>query len=88
MRPASGGAISVAPLLAGVRAGLRYVRNGTVSVRGRVGALIASEAGALVRSADGRPFPEDIRETQRAMIVACNEEDLAVLVAAVREAER
>jgi fructose-1,6-bisphosphatase/inositol monophosphatase family enzyme len=88
VRPGSGGAISVAPLLPGVRAGLRYVKNGTVSVRGRIGALISSEAGALVRAADGRPFPQDIRQPERAMLVACNEEDLGVLLAAVREAER
>jgi hypothetical protein len=67
---------------------LRYVKNGTVSVRGRIGALISSEAGALVRAADGRPFPQDIRQPERAMLVACNEEDLGVLLAAVREAER
>lgn len=88
VRPASGGAISVAPLLAGVRAGLRYVTAGNVSVRGRIGALIASEAGALVRAGDGRPFPDDIREPERAMLVACDEQDLGVLLEAVREAER
>ncbi len=87
VRPASGGAISVAPLLAGVRAGLRYVRGGSVSVRGRIGSLIASEAGALVRAADGGPFPDDIRQPARALLVAGNDEDLGVLVAAVREAE-
>ncbi|MGI9590574.1 MAG: inositol monophosphatase family protein [Myxococcota bacterium] len=88
VRPASGGAISVAPLLTGVRAGLRYVRSGNVSVRGRVGALVASEAGALVRTAEGTPFPENIRQPERALLVACHEQDLQVLVEAVREVER
>lgn len=89
VRPASGGAISVAPLLAGVRAGLRWVRTGSrnVSVRGRIGALIASEAGALVRDGSGAPFPDDIRQVERALLVACSEEDVAVLLDAIRQAE-
>ena len=88
VRPASGGAISVAPLLDGVRAGLRYVPGGTVSVRGRIGGLIAAEAGAQVRTADGRPFPDDILQTERAMLIAGNDEDMNVLVEAVRRLER
>ena len=82
VRPASGGAISVAPLLSGVRAGLRWMSSGSVSVRGRVGGLIAAEAGALVCGSDGAPFPDDIRAPQSAMLVACNEDDLGVLIAA------
>ena len=78
----------MAPLLDGVRAGLRYVPGGTVSVRGRIGGLIAAEAGAQVRTADGRPFPDDILQTERAMLVACNDEDMNVLVEAVRRLER
>jgi len=88
VRPASGGAISVAPLLAGVRAGLRYVPAGNVSVRGRIGALISSEAGVRVCTADGSEFPDDIHATERALLIACNDEDLEVLVDAVREIER
>jgi fructose-1,6-bisphosphatase/inositol monophosphatase family enzyme len=88
VRPASGGAISVAPLLDGVRAGLRYVPSGSVSVRGRIGGLIAAEAGARVRAADGAPFPDDILQPERALLIACNDDDMGVLVDAVREAER
>jgi 3'(2'), 5'-bisphosphate nucleotidase len=77
--PASGGAISVAPLLPGIAAGLRFVRDGSVSVRGRIGALIAAEAGALVRVEDGSPFPDDIRAPARALLLAASEDDLGVL---------
>lgn len=87
VRPASGGAISVAPLLEGVRAGLRFVPRGSVSIRGRIGALISSEAGAMVRTAAGAPFPDDIRTPERAMLLASNEDDLGVLVDAARAAE-
>jgi len=77
--PACGGAISVAPLLPGVCAGLRWVGGGTVSIRGRVGALISSEAGALVRGENGEPFPDDIREPARALLLAADEADLVTL---------
>ena len=83
--PASGGAISVAPLLPGVRGGLRFVREGPmgVSIRGRIGALIAAEAGALVRAETGEPFPEDVRVPARALLVAADEPTLATLRDAV-----
>jgi len=84
--PASGGAISVAPLIPGVRAGLRFVRDGSVSVRGRIGTLIAREAGARVCSADGEPFPEQFREPESTLLVAADDEDLAVLKAAAAAA--
>ena len=86
--PGSGGALSVAPLIPGVRAGLRFVRGGSVSIRGRIGALIAREAGARVCAADGSPFPEDIREPADTLLVAGSDEDLAVLVAAAAAAKR
>ena len=42
-----GGAVSVAPLIPGVRAGVRWAGSETgVSIRGRIGVLIAREAGA------------------------------------------
>jgi fructose-1,6-bisphosphatase/inositol monophosphatase family enzyme len=81
--PASGGAISVAPLIPGVRAGIRWVPGGSVSVRGRIGALIAEEAGALVRGERGQPFPPNISTPERALLVAADEKDLAALCAAV-----
>lgn len=83
--PASGGAISVAPLVPGVRAGLRWVGSDPsgVSIRGRVGALISREAGALVRTETGEAFPLDLESHARALLVAGNEEDLQALREAV-----
>ena len=86
--PASGGAISVAPLLPGVRAGLRWVREGSVSTRGRIGALVAAEAGAFVRDERGAEFPDEIRAPARALLVASSAEDLEVLCAAASAAGR
>jgi fructose-1,6-bisphosphatase/inositol monophosphatase family enzyme len=78
--PASGGAVSVAPLIAGVRAGLRFVPSGSgISIRGRVGALISREAGAWVRGRGGAPFPDDMQSTAPALLVAAAEADLALL---------
>jgi fructose-1,6-bisphosphatase/inositol monophosphatase family enzyme len=78
--PASGGAVSVAPLIAGVRAGLRFVPSGTgISIRGRVGALISREAGAWVRGRGGAPFPDDMHSEAPALLVAASESDIAVL---------
>jgi fructose-1,6-bisphosphatase/inositol monophosphatase family enzyme len=86
--PASGGAIAVAPLVPGVRAGLRLAREnpGGVSIRGRIGALIAEEAGALVRCETGEPFPRDIEAEATALIVAGNREDLGALERALEAA--
>jgi fructose-1,6-bisphosphatase/inositol monophosphatase family enzyme len=77
---ASGGAISVAPLIPGVCAGLRLVRENPdgVSIRGRIGALIAAEAGALVMGATG-PFPDSIREPAEALLTAAAQPDLDAL---------
>jgi len=77
---AAGGAISVAPLIPGVCAGLRLVRENTegVSIRGRIGALISAEAGALVKSASG-PFPPELRTPAPALLIATNETILAHL---------
>lgn len=77
-----GGAISVAPLIPGVRAGLRLVAGqGGVSTRGRIGALITRSAGGLVVDENGRPFPESIDEPRRALIAAADERDATALVA-------
>ena len=78
--PSSGGAVSVAPLISGVRAGLRFVPSGNgISIRGRVGALISREAGAWVRGRGGAPFPEDMQSDAPALLVAATEADLALL---------
>lgn len=86
--PASGGAIAVAPLVPGVRAGLRLARESPqgVSIRGRIGALIAEEAGALVRCETGEPFPRDIEAKATALLVAGNREDLGALQRALEAA--
>ena len=77
---AAGGAISVAPLIPGVCAGLRLARENAegVSIRGRIGALISAEAGALVTGATG-PFPAEIRAPAPALLIATNENILAHL---------
>ncbi|NQZ98028.1 MAG: hypothetical protein HRU01_16075 [Myxococcales bacterium] len=78
--PASGGAISVAPLVPGVRAGLRLMRSTpSVSIRGRVGALVSAEAGALLQDETGAPFPVHMDARARALLVATNDADLTLL---------
>jgi myo-inositol-1(or 4)-monophosphatase len=85
----SGGAVAVAPLIPGVRAGLRVARGERgVSIRGRVGALIAREAGALVRGDDGMDFPLDLTTRTDTLRVACTEADLELLDAAVAKIKR
>jgi len=86
--PACGGAISVAPLIPGVCAGLRVATNDppNVSIRGRIGAMISAEAGARVCSETGAPFPRDIDEPARALIVAASSAHVEVLRSALAPA--
>ena len=85
--PASGGAISVAPLIPGVRAGIRLALDSDrISIRGRVGVLIAEEAGARVSCESGEPFPRGIHTAARALLVAANGDDLQVLQRALAAA--
>jgi fructose-1,6-bisphosphatase/inositol monophosphatase family enzyme len=86
--PACGGAISVAALIPGVRAGLRVATNAppNVSIRGRIGAMISAEAGALVRCETGAPFPSDIDAPARALLVASDAEALDSLQEALAAA--
>lgn len=80
-----GGAVSVAPLIPGVRAGLRLVAEGSsVSTRGRIGALITRCAGGLVTDEHGEPFPEDIDSPRRGLIATADAADAEVLAAALR----
>jgi hypothetical protein len=73
----SGGAISVAPLIPGVRAGLRLTKpSGSISIRGRIGLLISSEAGALMESEREERFPSRIDEPAQALLLAVTEEDM------------
>jgi len=79
-----GGAISVAPLIPGVRAGLRLAKPGqAISIRGRIGNVIARAAGALVADASGQPFPEALETPHRELLIAAGEADLAVLREAI-----
>jgi hypothetical protein len=73
----SGGAISVAPLIPGVRAGLRLPNpSDGISIRGRIGLLISSEAGAVMENQRGERFPSRIDEPARALLLAASEEDM------------
>ena len=76
-RPACGGAVAVAPLITGVRAGVRYAAGANgISVRGRIGVLIAREAGASVRAARGADFPGDLTTPAPVLAVAAVNDDL------------
>jgi fructose-1,6-bisphosphatase/inositol monophosphatase family enzyme len=74
-----GGAVAVAPLVPGVCGGLRVARSGAISARGRIGALIAREAGALVQRGDGEPFPEALAEGADSLVVAADPETARAL---------
>jgi fructose-1,6-bisphosphatase/inositol monophosphatase family enzyme len=87
VREGCGGAVALAPLIPGVRAGLRIARTApNISIRGRIGALIAEEAGALLRSETGEAFPRQLDAPARALIVASDEEDLRALEEALAAA--
>jgi hypothetical protein len=88
VRPACGGAISVAALIPGVCAGLRVATNDppNVSIRGRIGAMISAEAGAEVLCETGAPLPRDIDANARALLVASDPDDLAALQEALAAA--
>ena len=83
--PGCGGAIAVAPLVPGVRAGLRIAPDAEgISVRGRIGVLIAAAAGARVEDERGRPFPDAIEAPARALLVTASDADRELLRDAVR----
>jgi fructose-1,6-bisphosphatase/inositol monophosphatase family enzyme len=80
LAPACGGAIAVAPLIPGVRAGLRVAQRGKpVSWQGRIGALIARAAGACVEDERGEPFPERVDAPARALLVTASDADRDLL---------
>lgn len=72
--PAAGGAVAVAPLVPGVAGGLRVAPvnagPGGVSSRGRVGVLVAREAGAIVCGVGGAPFPEGVEAAAPGLVTA------------------
>ncbi len=68
---ACGGAVSVAPLIKGVCAGVRRADAPLgISIRGRVGVLIAREGGALVQTAGGADFPADMQTPAETLLIA------------------
>jgi hypothetical protein len=84
--PACGGAIAVAPLIKGVRAGLRYAPNpGGVSIRGRIGCVISREAGALLETDGRRGFPEEVDVAAHTLRIATTEADLDLLAEAAAD---
>ena len=67
----SGGAIAVAPLIPGFRAGLRFnPAHERISTRGRIGVLVTRTAGGHAWAEDGRDFPDTLDEPARALAVA------------------
>ncbi|MCL4685609.1 hypothetical protein KJ059_12775 [Myxococcota bacterium] len=83
-RRACGGAVALAPLVPGVRGGLRISKYATISVRGRIGVLIAREAGALAETAAGAPFPDSLDEPATSLIVASDRATVDAIQAALR----
>ncbi|MDE0884510.1 MAG: hypothetical protein OSB70_03135 [Myxococcota bacterium] len=80
--PACGGAVAVAPLIEGVRAGLRLAdrANATgISIRGRVGLVIAREAGVSILGDRGQTFPVNLDEPHWALTLAADESDQSML---------
>jgi len=74
--PAAGGAVAVAPLVPGVCGGLRVAPANAgpagVSSRGRVGLLVAREAGAIVCGMGGAPFPEEVDAVAPGLVTAAS----------------
>ncbi len=84
---ACGGAISVAPLLPGVCAGLRLAPAGSrISERGRIGLVLSRGGGAVALCESGAPFPDDIRAPARVLTVAAEPGDAEALLRAVEPA--
>ena len=78
-----GGAVAIAPLLPGVRGGMRVAKSDTISTRGRIGLLIAAEAGACIETGDGAPFPTAIDAPADTLVVASDAEIARELRAAL-----
>jgi len=81
---ACGGAVALAPLVPGVRGGLRVSKYATISARGRIGTLIAREGGALVETGTGEPFPDSLDAPATSLVVASDRETAAAIQAALR----
>ncbi len=84
--PACGGAIAVAPLLAGVCGGVRLAQPGdSISVRGRIGAFLSRRAGAKLAGRVGA-FADDLASPADALLVAADDAILADLQRALARA--
>ncbi len=81
---ACGGAVALAPLIPGVCGGLRIAKYATISVRGRIGVLIAREAGALAETAAAAPFPDSLDEPATSLVVASDRATADAIQAALR----
>jgi fructose-1,6-bisphosphatase/inositol monophosphatase family enzyme len=81
---ACGGAVALAPVVPGVRGGLRIAKYATISARGRIGTLVAREAGAIVETAAGETFPDSLDAPAVSLVVASDRETAAAIQAAVR----
>ena len=85
--PACGGAVSVAPLVVGAQGGARHATTpGGLSVRGRIGVLVAREAGLLVTGAGGSAFPEDSESPAPVLLLASESAKLDAMEGALLEA--
>ena len=80
-----GGAISVAPLLKGFCGGLRLAPD-SISIRGRIGLLIAAEAGALITTESGETFPDDLDTVAKGLVLAAEAGDLEAFQSALSKA--
>lgn len=78
-----GGAVAIAPLLPGVRAGIRFAKSASISTRGRIGLLISAEAGARILDRRGDPFPPDLDGPVDSLVVAADDAIAADLIAAL-----
>jgi fructose-1,6-bisphosphatase/inositol monophosphatase family enzyme len=77
-----GGALAVATLIPGVCGSLRWCPASGVSIRGKVGLLIAREGGALVCDGEGAPFTNQLSERSDLLVTAANHEILDQLLLA------
>lgn len=74
---ACGGAVSVAPLIKGVCAGVRKASGPLgISIRGRAGVVISREGGALVETSGGKPFPTDMNSPAETLLIASGPKQL------------
>lgn len=89
LAPGCGGAIALAPLIPGIRAGLRVAPRGkAISWQGRIGAMIAAAGGARVENERGEPFPDAVDAPARALLVSADDADRDRLRGAVEKLPR